>query len=145
MLERPRVARMILSTSSVYAGVAGRALRSTLLLAALALGVAASACSSSSTNGTPPGGALTCQNGASPGPESVECDTCGAANCASLRADVTTPCGTYVACLQACQCTSSDTCSSGCFNAASSACQAAANAYADCEKQTAACSSDCSD
>jgi len=103
---------------------------------------AASACSSSSSG--PTDGALTCRNGQ--GPESVACDTCGAANCASQRTAITGSCDTYVTCLEACECTSADTCSSGCFSAASSVCQAAITAYADCEKSPSGkCESACSD
>ncbi len=50
-----------------------------------------------------------------------------------------------VSCIEACTCDEDDTCLDGCTNAASTSCQNLINAYADCEKQTSACESACSE
>ena len=115
-----------------------------LVLATGSLAIVLAACSSTSS-GTPSGGALTCKGGTSPGPESVECDTCGATNCPMQHSAVTSQCASMVTCIQNCTCDSSDTCLDGCVSAATSNCQTLINTYADCEKQASACSTDCSD
>lgn len=111
---------------------------------ALSLVFIFAACSSSSSKPDASGGpSLTCQNGASPGPESVGCDQCGQMQCAQEFSDVITSCPTLASCIAACQCTSSDSCVTGCESAASSSCQTLLATYGDCEKQAPACASAC--
>lgn len=108
---------------------------------------AALGCGGSSSSPDAPGGgssdSLTCQNGV--GPESAACDDCGHQQCGSDADAVIGACADMVSCIEACQCDTSDTCLDGCIGSASTDCQSLITTYADCEKMSAVCGSDCTD
>jgi hypothetical protein len=99
------------------------------------------ACSNSTSGGTGPSSAPSCQGATgSSGPGTAACNSCLQTNCASQLSSFENACGAYLTCYGACQC-SDIACLEDCLTKIEGTCQTADAPFTSCLTQS--CPSEC--